>query len=263
VELIEGEIMKNIVCIFVATTLLIFCAGKSTNADGKKNSKPVISAFEEAPATEVKQESKAAADVLDSPRFVPSTTESSPEAVVDKNSPKEVIKNYTAELQTLQDDPVSKSNKREKVISEKVRKFFDFEGLSRESLGPSWNQLTPKKQKEFVSIFTGLIEKSYLRRSKNLVGNYQVSYGNEKITAGIATVACEIYKDDVDVEIVYELHKVSGIWMIYNIIFDQVNLVKNYQSQFNQIISKSGVNGLMDVMRKKLKENSSDIDNAI
>jgi ABC-type transporter MlaC component len=42
-----------------------------------------------------------------------------------------------------------------------------------------------------------------------------------------------------------------------------VNLVKNYQSQFNQIISKSGVNGLMDVMRKKLKENSSDIDNAI
>lgn len=99
-----------------------------------------------------------------------------------------------------------------------------------------------------------------MRRSSKLVGNYRVSFGNEKVNGDTASVACEIYKEDVDLEIIYELHKVDNTWMIYNIIFDQVNLVKNYQTQFNQIIAKNKVAGLMDVMRKKLKENNSDVD---
>ena len=173
-------------------------------------------------------------------------------APIDKNSPKEVIKSYTAELQVLQEDTSAKGSKREKQISDKVRRFFDFEGLSKKSLGSNWNQLTPKKQQEFVTLLTGLIEKSYLRKSSNLVGNYRVSYGNEVVKGETASVACEIYKDDVDLEIIYELHKISGTWMIYNIIFDQVNLVKNYQSQFNQIIAKNKLEGLMNTMRKKL-----------
>ena len=57
--------------------------------------------------------------------------------------------------------------------------------------------------------------------------------------------------------------KRSGTWMIYNIIFDQVNLVKNYQSQFNQIIAKNKLEGLMNTMRKKLKENTSEVDAAL
>lgn len=257
--------MKKVIYIFLALVGLASCAGKTSSTDGKKNGKPVISAFD---STTEQKNSKAASDVLDSPRFVPSAPPAeavAPEAAapVDKNSPKEVIKSYTAELQVLQEDTNTQGSKREKQISDKVRRFFDFEGLSRKSLGSNWNQLTPKKQQEFVTLLTGLIEKSYLRKSSKLVGNYRVSYGNEIVKANEATVACEIYKDDVDLEIIYELHKNSNTWMIYNIIFDQVNLVKNYQSQFNQIIAKNKLDGLMDIMRKKLKENNSEVDSAL
>jgi|JI10StandDraft_1071094.scaffolds.fasta_scaffold44271_2 phospholipid transport system substrate-binding protein len=257
--------MKKVIYIFLALVGLASCAGKTSSTDGKKNGKPVISAFD---ATTEQKNSKAASDVLDSPRFVPSTppAEVAPPvatAPVDKNSPKEVIKSYTAELQVLQEDTSTKGSKREKQISDKVRKFFDFEGLSKKSLGSNWNQLTPKRQQEFVTLLTGLIEKSYLRKSSKLVGNYRVSYGNEVVKGEEATVACEIYKEDVDLEIVYELHKNAGSWMIYNIIFDQVNLVKNYQSQFNQIIAKNKLEGLMSTMRKKLKEDNSEVDAAM
>jgi len=254
--------MKSAVYILIAALFLNSCGGKSTSTDGKKKGgKPVISAFE---TTEEQKTSKAAAAVLDSPKFTPTpVAPEEPIAVEDKNSPKEVIKSYTAELQTIQEDTTTKGSKREQQISQKVRKFFDFEGLSQKSLGQNWNLLSPKKQREFVTLFTGLIEKSYLTRSSKLVGNYRVSYGNEKISGNTASVACEIYKDDVDLEIVYELHKVSNTWMIYNIIFDQVNLVRNYQSQFNQIIAKNKVDGLMDIMRKKLKENNSEVDSAL
>ncbi len=256
--------MKKVIYIFLAIVGLASCAGKTASTDGKKSDKPVISAFD---STTEQKNSKAANDVLDSPRFVPSAppAEEAPVATapIDKNSPKEVIKSYTAELQVLQEDTSAKGSKREKQISDKVRRFFDFEGLSKKSLGSNWNQLTPKKQQEFVTLLTGLIEKSYLRKSSNLVGNYRVSYGNEVVKGETASVACEIYKDDVDLEIIYELHKISGTWMIYNIIFDQVNLVKNYQSQFNQIIAKNKLEGLMNTMRKKLKENTSEVDAAL
>jgi phospholipid transport system substrate-binding protein len=262
VEFFKGEVMRNIFALLLITALLASCAGKSSTTDGKKN-KPVISVFDNNNATPEQKNSKAAADVLDSPRFIPSqqpTTNAAGE--VDKNSPKEVIISYTAELQKIQDDTSAKGENRDKQISEKVRKFFDFGGLARLSLGSNWNKLTPKKQKEFSDLFTGLIEKSYLRRSKNPVGNYQLSYGNEKINGDQATVACQIYKEDVDLEVTYDLHKVSGTWMIYNVAFDQVNLLKNYQTQFNALISKSGVDGLMTTMRKKLKE-SSEVDSAL
>lgn len=246
--------------LMISALLLCACAGKSSStADAKKSDKPVISVLD-TPSPESQKNSKAAADVLDSPRFTPTPAPkaATPEVVGAPDSPKEVIKSYTAELQSIKDDPKSQGKKREKQISEKVRKFFDFDSLARLSLGSYWDQLNTKKKNEYTDLFTRLIEKSYLKRSQNLVGNYQLSYGNEKVTGNEATVACEIYKDDVDLEIIYELHKISNTWMIYNVVFDQVNLVKNYQSQFNQIIAKSKFEGLMDMMSKKLKEKSSD-----
>ncbi|MEZ4845681.1 MAG: ABC transporter substrate-binding protein [Bdellovibrionota bacterium] len=247
--------MKRSILLLSVVTFA-FCGGKASVQDGKKankKDKAVISAFETdvkspqttTPAPEASNVEAPSAPVI-------------PAAPVDKNSPKEVIKNYTGQLQTLKDDTKLQGKNRDRQISDKVRNFFDFEGLSRQSLGSNWSQLTPRKQQEFVTLFTSLIERSYLSRSKNLVGNYEVSYGDEKVTGETARVGCKIYKEDVDVEIVYELHKVGSKWMIYNIIFDQVNLVRNYQSQFNQIIAKNKVDGLLDIMRKKVKESPSD-----
>lgn len=246
--------------LLLALISLAFCGGKTPIEDTKKSSKKdkaVISAFD----AESKQvtETKPATPVVEVAKPVESVVAASVvEKTVDKNSPKEVIKDYTGQLQTLKDDTSVQGKQRDRQLSGKVRSFFDFEGLSRQSLGSNWNSMTPRKQQEFVTLFTKLIEKSYLSRSKNLVGNYEVSYGDEKINGNNASVGCKIYKEDVDVEIVYELHKVGNKWMIYNIIFDQVNLVKNYQTQFNQIITKNKVDGLLNILRKKVKEGPSD-----
>ena len=244
--------------LLLSVVSLAFCGGKAPVQDGKragKKDKTVISAFEN---TDTKSTQPAAPTVEASKTETPTAPVTPSTIVADKNSPKEVIKNYTGQLQSIKDDTKLQGKNRDRQISDKVRNFFDFEGLSRQSLGSNWSQLAPRKQQEFVTLFTSLIERSYLSRSKNLVGNYEVSYGDEKITGDTARVGCKIYKEDVDVEIVYELHKVGSKWMIYNIIFDQVNLVRNYQSQFNQIIAKNKVDGLLDIMRKKVKENPSD-----
>lgn len=256
--------MKNTVLALTLTLLLSSCAGKAPTSEAKKSDRPVISVLDSGTTTptQTPTASKATIEVSESPKSVPTPKAAEPESPTVANSPKEIIKSYTAELQSLQDDLKATGKRKDKQISEKVRKFFDFQTLARISLGTNWNTLSDKKKNEFTDLFTRLIEKSYLTRSQSLVGNYQLSYGNEKVTGDKATVACEIYKDDVDLEIIYELHKTSNSWMIYNVVFDQVNLAKNYQTQFNQIIGKSGFKGLTDMMNKKLKEKPSDAENA-
>jgi phospholipid transport system substrate-binding protein len=249
--------MKKIA--FLCMFLFLFACGErkpSTVAGASKEKQPVISVFETDPKKTTKPEKTEA--VKEAVKEQVAVTPEAPSVV----GPKEVIKAYTLELQTMKDDTTLKGRKREKQIAEKVRAFFDFRELARQSLGTHWDRLGPQRREEYSDLFTRLIEKSYLKRSKNLVGNYRVSYGNEKINGEKSTVECEIYKDDVDLQIVYELHRTSNRWMIYNVIFDRVNLVKNYQSQFNQVIGKSGIKGLLDMMDKKLKDKSSNEDSA-
>jgi MlaC protein len=50
---------------------------------------------------------------------------------------------------------------------------FDFAEMSRRSLGPSWRQITPSEQQEFVQLFTQLLEESYINNIE--------AYNGEKI----------------------------------------------------------------------------------
>ena len=258
----------RIMCMLAIVGLLQACASNSaTPATAKKDDK-VVSVFNQSSETTTATPTPAVTQQATTPSSdasltttpsVSATTSASTTPDV-KGSPKDVIKSYTSELQNIKADENTKGKKRDQQIAQKVRGFFDFQSLAEMSLGTRYSQLSKKKQMDYSTLFTGLIEKSYLQRSKNLVGNYKLSYGDENITGNKASVSCNIYKEDVDLQIVYELHKVGNNWMIYNIVFDQVNLVKNYQTQFNQIIGKSGIDGLLNMMRKKLKENSSDVD---
>ena len=174
-----------------------------------------------------------------------------------------MIKDYTKELQSIREDETKAKRKHDQKIAKKVRSFFDFENLAQRSLGSHRQRLSTRKRAEFSDLFIQLIERSYLQRSKNLVGDYRLSYGDEKIAGNKATVACNIHKKTLDFEITYELHKVGRKWMINNIIFDQVNLVKNYQTQFNQIIARSDIDNLLSLMRKRLGEDTTEVDSAL
>ncbi|MEZ4704340.1 MAG: ABC transporter substrate-binding protein [Bdellovibrionota bacterium] len=182
-------------------------------------------------------------------------------AVLSKNSPTRVIQKYTDELRAIHEtSKVKKANERDKSIANKVRQFFDFDSLARLSLGTHWDEIGADKQKDFSDLFIHLVENSYLQRSKTLVADYDLEYQKEKIKGNEAEVAINIARDDANIEIIYQLHKTSRDWMIYNIILENVDLIKNYQTQFNRVIAKSGINELLSLMRKKLKEEDMGVD---
>lgn len=185
------------------------------------------------------------------------------ELALNPQSPLEVIKSYTEELKAVvevdKQKPAGKNLKREQTISKKVRNFFDFHELSKQSLGKHWDKTPQAKRDEFSTLFTKLVESSYLKRSRTLMGDYLIDYKNEETKGTHAKVTSIITRKDANLDITYELIKKNNKWMIYNIVLDDVDLIRNYQSQFNRIIQKDGFNQLLSMLRKKVNSKDNDV----
>jgi phospholipid transport system substrate-binding protein len=134
-----------------------------------------------------------------------------------------------------------------------VYPLFDFNEMAKRSLGANWRRLNSQQQKEFVSTFTALLEKTYADQI-HLYNGQQVVYTGESVDGNYAQVDSRIVdKNGQTYSVAYRLHKVDGKWKIYDVVAENISLVNNYRSQFNRVIAKSSFEELL----KRMKEQAS------
>jgi phospholipid transport system substrate-binding protein len=134
-----------------------------------------------------------------------------------------------------------------------VNEIFDYNELSRRCLGRGWRKLNDAQRKEFVHLFSELLEKTYADRL--------LAYTSEKINFGKET---ELKKGRVEVESVivttdgkqvplnYRLTDKSGQWRVYDVIIEGISMVQNYRSQFRDILAQKTPDDLLQVLREKV-----------
>ncbi|HEY2990157.1 MAG TPA: ABC transporter substrate-binding protein [Candidatus Binatia bacterium] len=131
-----------------------------------------------------------------------------------------------------------------------VYPLFDFEEMAKRSLGPHWRKLDPQRQKEFVALFTELLEKTYAN-SIDLYDGQKVVYTGESVDQDFAEVETKIIsKKGQAFSVVYKLHRVDGKWKVYDVVAEGISVVNNYRSQFNRVI----VNSSFDELMRRMKE---------
>ena len=144
---------------------------------------------------------------------------------------------------------------RAKKLREIVNKRFDFEEMAKRSLALNWSKRTPEEKKEFVALFSDLLENTYI----NKVERYEhetVVYTDEKVEGQYAIVKTKIVKtQEAEIPVEYRIFKKAAKWEAYDIIVEGVSLVNNYRSQFSQIIRSSSYEELVKKLKNKtLKE---------
>ena len=171
----------------------------------------------------------------------------------------QVKQTVDAVLEVLRDKEMKKPEKKEirrKKIRETVDKRFDFEEMSRRSLALHWKKRTPEEQKEFVTLYSDLLENTYIKKIERYE-NEKVVYTGEKVDGLFASVKTNIVTDkDVEIPIEYRLlKKADGKWEAYDVIIEGVSLVNNYRNQFNSIIRSHSYEELVKRLKNKaLKE---------
>ena len=86
---------------------------------------------------------------------------------------------------------------------------FDFAEMAKRTLGPHWSRRTAEEQREFVSIFAGLLGKSSSDRIESYRGQ-NVLYTREVEDKNYAEVDTTMVSDTQEkVSINYKLHSVD------------------------------------------------------
>jgi phospholipid transport system substrate-binding protein len=170
-------------------------------------------------------------------------------------NPMEEIKQTTDKILSIVTNPAlkapSKTEEREKLIHQAVYERFDWGEMSRRSLAIHWAKRTPEERKEFIRLFSELLERTYMKKVEGFSGE-KVLYEGEAIERDYATVKIKIVtKKDKDIPVEYRLKKEGNNWFIYDVSIEGVSLVNNYRTQFNSILLQSSYEDLVKRLREK------------
>lgn len=142
-------------------------------------------------------------------------------------------------------------------VTSKLSSFLDVDELGRRALKDHWEKLTAEQKKEFSKLLRELVEANYVKALRSQL-EYEVAYLAESSKDSAVTVSTEVRSTKGGrkrtMSIDYVLHQDAGAWRVFDLVTDGVGLVQNYRSQFNKVIAKEGVAGLLERMRKKSLE---------
>jgi len=151
-----------------------------------------------------------------------------------------------------------KVQERRQMLWKEISPVFNFEEMSKRSLGQHWKSRTPEEKKEFVELFTNILKDAYIGKTDTYSGE-KVVIISERQDKNHATVQTRfITNTGTEISVDYNLHNNPGRWTIYDVIIEGVSLVNNYRSQFNNILIKSSYKELIQKIKaKQSKEETS------
>jgi len=173
-------------------------------------------------------------------------------------SPKETVETGVNKLLKTLGDPAFKAKSKDErvaIIGKEIDTVFDFTELSRRTLGREWKKMSAEQQKEFVDLFRQLLQGVYADRL--------LAYSDQKIIFGKETMLkkgrAEVQSflqtsDGKKIPLFYRLTDKSGSWKVYDVIIEGVSMVKNYRTQFREIISKDSPEKLLEILRNKVNK---------
>jgi phospholipid transport system substrate-binding protein len=155
-------------------------------------------------------------------------------------------------------DPKLKAASAKEIKKEKLRsiyeRMFDEVELSRRTLARNWNKLNTDQRQEFVRLFHQVLEKAYIDKILAYT-NEKIIFDKESILSGSqAEVQTRVVTSTKEIPIVYRVIQKDGVWGVYDVVVENVSLVQNYRSQFNDILAKNTPEQLLEILRKKVKE---------
>lgn len=155
-------------------------------------------------------------------------------------------------------DPKLKADAAKKIKKEKLEaiytQMFEEVELSRRTLGSNWNKLNPPQQQEFTHLYRQVLEKAYIDKILSYTNEKIVFLKENRLSGNQAEVQTKVITSSKEIPIFYKVIQRNGVWKVYDVVVENVSLVQNYRSQFNDILAKNTPDQLLEILRKKVKE---------
>ncbi len=173
-------------------------------------------------------------------------------------APLDSVKKCVNEVIALLSDPKLKAESAKEIKKEKLRvlykQMFDEIEFSKRTLTRNWNKFSPAQRKEFVDLFEQVLEKSYADKVLNYTNEKVEFYKETMLSANQAEVQSKIITSSKEIPVFYRVILKDGKWKVYDVVVENVSLVQNYRTQFNDILSKDKPEQLLEILRNKVSK---------
>ncbi len=139
--------------------------------------------------------------------------------------------------------------------------IFAFDIMARMVLGRYWRELNKCEQKEFQCLFIELVAQNYFDKILQHVEDIKKFpkknikiLGQRMYTSRKAEVMTKIKYNDKYIPINYRFVFIENKWKIYDVYVEGISLIRNYRSQFQDLLLKKSPSDVILELRKKLKD---------
>jgi phospholipid transport system substrate-binding protein len=145
-------------------------------------------------------------------------------------------------------------SKREADIRTLLRKNFDLETIGRFVLSRYWRTATPDQRSEYMSLFSEYVLKTYARRL-GAYSNEQFNITSAKpLGSRDAIVLTQITQQAGGQPITagWRVRDTDNSYKIIDVMVEGVSMAAAQRSEFDSIIQKQGLSGLIEILRAKV-----------
>jgi len=145
------------------------------------------------------------------------------------------------------------------LVETKILPHFDFAHTTRIAMGANWRRANPEQREQLVLEFRTLLVRTY----SSALANYSdqvIEFKPLRAQAGEAqvTVKSEVRQSGAQaVSIDYEMEKTPSGWKIYDVKISGVSLAVTYRDSFAEEVRNHGIDGLIDLLSGKNRENEA------
>jgi phospholipid transport system substrate-binding protein len=182
-------------------------------------------------------------------------------AMADPMPPDELVHRTADEvLAVLRADAGADMKALAELVDTKVVDHFDFDAMTRLAVGKHWRSADDSQRAALVDEFRTLLVRTYSVALQQFV-DYHIDYRPLRVEPGAkqAVVQTSVSKDGggKPIRMDYRMIARDSGWKVYDVLVDGVSLVVNYRSLFGSTVDRSGIDGLIRLLRDKNADGST------
>lgn len=175
-------------------------------------------------------------------------------AAADEDDPIAFLKSHDAEVQAIlaQAPADSLPPAMREELKKHINAAFDFQELSRLALGEHWEKRSPAERDHFAATFSSIIREQNFASFSRYYREGEIRYESAEVQGDAAVVQAlaPVRREQIAIE--YKLHRVEGLWRIYDLVIDGVSTAEGNRRRYARYIEKNGYDKLIVQLDKQL-----------
>lgn len=158
-------------------------------------------------------------------------------------------------MNTIKNDKAIQSGDLRKInalVDQKILPHSNFQKTTQLSMGRNWAKASPQQQAQITQEFKTLLVRIY-GGALAQVKDQRIQYKPFRAAADDTDVIVKtaVIGKGEPIQLDYRLEKTANGWKVYDINILGAWLVESYRNQFNDQISKGGIDGLIQFLQQR------------